>query len=240
MLLCGWSVQRQQPDYGVDLAIHTYSSEGEIENGYISVQVKGTDHLRRTPDNQRVVCRVARSHLRYWHDEPYPVMLALYDARAEIAYWLHLQSYLAATPEFDPATPGQTMTLYIPEANRLTRETVFYLAALKNAALQRIKGVTGIVRDPSSLYSTEPKRKIVLATGILFEDLEALLFQHGFHKLSEGTGTHLVYQEDSTDTTVVLPKYQPTESVRPLHVNTLKKLLIEKGLADESTLAQHP
>src|SRR5262245_7182601 len=45
VLLRGWSVDRVQHDYGVDLSMSTYSEAGEIENGRVLLQVKATRHL---------------------------------------------------------------------------------------------------------------------------------------------------------------------------------------------------
>jgi len=36
VLLCGYSVERVEYDYGFDLVIFTYDANGEIENGQIT------------------------------------------------------------------------------------------------------------------------------------------------------------------------------------------------------------
>jgi hypothetical protein len=45
VLRCGYSTQRIQADYGVDLLIYTYNSNGFVELGSIPVQLTATDHL---------------------------------------------------------------------------------------------------------------------------------------------------------------------------------------------------
>ena len=41
-LLCGYSVQRREPDYGLDLLVNTYNPHGEIQNGHFQLQVKAS------------------------------------------------------------------------------------------------------------------------------------------------------------------------------------------------------
>ena len=47
VLLCGFSVDRVQHDYGYDLTMTTYQDTGEIEPGAVYIQVKATDRLPR-------------------------------------------------------------------------------------------------------------------------------------------------------------------------------------------------
>jgi hypothetical protein len=46
VLLCGCSIQRIYSDYGYDLMMSTFKSNGEIEGGNVFFQVKATDSLR--------------------------------------------------------------------------------------------------------------------------------------------------------------------------------------------------
>jgi hypothetical protein len=45
VLLCGFSVERTQRDYGYDLTLTSHTEEGEIEPGWIYVQVKASDRM---------------------------------------------------------------------------------------------------------------------------------------------------------------------------------------------------
>ena len=45
-LQCGFSVERVEHDYGIDLVLFTYDANGEIENGQVYLQLKATDNLR--------------------------------------------------------------------------------------------------------------------------------------------------------------------------------------------------
>ena len=87
-LLCGFVVERQVHDYGIDLQLRTFTKTGELETGTIQLQLKATDHLRIRPQQSTFAFRIDRSDLVSWLAEVLPVMLIVYDARKEKAYWL--------------------------------------------------------------------------------------------------------------------------------------------------------
>ena len=45
ILLCGYSAERVEYDYGGDLSMYTYDEQGQAENGRVLFQVKATDRL---------------------------------------------------------------------------------------------------------------------------------------------------------------------------------------------------
>ncbi len=51
-----------------------------------------------TSDGQAVLFRVERGDLRTWLDMIMPVIFVVFDARAEIAYWLYVQGHFARHP----------------------------------------------------------------------------------------------------------------------------------------------
>ncbi len=87
----GFSVERVEKDYGYDLVLFTYDSEGEIENGQIYLQLKATDHIQKT--NDKIALSISTKDLNLWLEEPMPVILILYDAIQKEAYWLYIQAY---------------------------------------------------------------------------------------------------------------------------------------------------
>ena len=132
---CGFSCERVEHDYGADLLMFTFDANGEIENGHVQIQVKGTDHPRYHADTQTIACPVEMADLWSWAGEPCPVILVRYDAKADRAYWLYVQWELEssdnqalAPPDVDlPAEreePRENATLRIPLANRLDCEAV--------------------------------------------------------------------------------------------------------------------
>ena len=60
------------------------------------------------------------------------MILALYDARAEVAYWLVVREYFEALPGFDLAHCPQRVTVSIPQSNMLDPRAMKALARLKN------------------------------------------------------------------------------------------------------------
>ena len=81
-----------------------------------------------------VSCRVEKADLAHWLEEPLPVVLVLYDARADVGYCLHVQRHFATLAGFDLARCGRQLTVIIPRSNVLDREAMRMLARAKNAA----------------------------------------------------------------------------------------------------------
>jgi hypothetical protein len=140
-LLCSFAVERDRYDYGIDVTVKTFNRRGEVENGRIYFQLKATDHLRTLAADGAVSCRVERADLRHWLEEAFPVVLVLYDARADRAYWLHVQNYFANLAGFDLARCGERVRVAIPRAQVLDRKAVRSLTRAKNAAAAAIRGV---------------------------------------------------------------------------------------------------
>ena len=112
-LLCGYTVQRNHHDYGIDLDVTTFNEDGEIEEGKILLQLKASDRLVVRSDGT-VACRVERKHLTSWLAQPLPVLLIVYDAVQDQAFWLYVQSYFR---KHGRATLFATVSLPIPTAN---------------------------------------------------------------------------------------------------------------------------
>lgn len=140
VLECGYAVERKRADYGIDLLIDTFDRRGEIETGQIQIQVKATDTLARTADGRTVTRRVAVADLRAWVFEIGPVVLVVYDARADTAYWLDVQEYArAAGLELDTT---RTVSLRMPVLNVWDRNAVRQLRMTKNRLAERARRAT--------------------------------------------------------------------------------------------------
>jgi Domain of unknown function (DUF4365) len=141
VLLCGYSVERVEHDYGIDLVIFTYNANEEIENGQIYAQLKATDALRRVDDGSTIAFSLQRSDLELWLREPMPWILILYDAQANLAYWLYLQAYFERQFGFDLTQVGETVTVYLPTRNTLNQEAIRQFARYKEDVLTQVLGV---------------------------------------------------------------------------------------------------
>jgi len=93
-LKAGFSIEKLEADYGYDVRLYTYNDDGEFENGTIYFQLKATDNI----DQYRLKSGgfsfpIEKKHLEIWLKEIEPVILILFDAQEEKAYWLYLQLY---------------------------------------------------------------------------------------------------------------------------------------------------
>ena len=74
-LLCGYTVEHPRSDYGYDLLLSTYNSNGEPENGEVRIQLKATDSLFMLKDKKFISWRLLRSDLARWLYDQFPVIL---------------------------------------------------------------------------------------------------------------------------------------------------------------------
>ncbi len=140
VLLCGFSVDRVQHDYGYDLTMTTYHDSGEVQPGPVYIQVKATDRLSRVGGGRAIAWIVTRRDLKLWLQEAYPVILIVYDGQRDVAYWLHVQAYFAKHPAAGLFAGGEFVTVRLPITNRLRRRAVKAIARHKNALHQRLRG----------------------------------------------------------------------------------------------------
>jgi hypothetical protein len=140
VLLCGFSVDRVQHDYGYDLTMATYSDTGEIEPGGVYIQVKATDWLPRIASGNTISWQVSRRDLKLWLQETYPVILVVYDGQKNKAYWIHVQAYISdrRTPELFAG--GDTIRTYIPIGSRINPRAIRAIARSKNEIHKQIHG----------------------------------------------------------------------------------------------------
>jgi hypothetical protein len=136
VLRCGHTMQRIIHDYGLDVAIRTYDRRGEVENGLLWIQVKATDHPRHLASQDALAVRVECKDLVFWLGERYPVLLVLYVAQKDAAYWLHIQAELGSAGRmFGLPRSGSTLTLHIPRANVFNEKVVKQFRRLKVQAI---------------------------------------------------------------------------------------------------------
>ena len=79
--------------------------------------------------------------LDYWLGEMMPVILILYDAQAEVAYWLYVQAYLQQQPDFSLTLLGETVTLYFDRSRTVQQDTIRQFAQFKAEVIRQWPGV---------------------------------------------------------------------------------------------------
>lgn len=130
-LLCDFSVERVRGDYGYDVLLFTYDSDGYLEEGLVFIQTKATDHPRVSKKRNAVVFRIDLIDLRHWLSELAPVILVVVDAKAYTGYWLHLQEYFKHESGQALLKVKGTKTVYLPLTQRLDPGGVKEIARIK-------------------------------------------------------------------------------------------------------------
>ncbi|MBV9850136.1 MAG: DUF4365 domain-containing protein [Armatimonadetes bacterium] len=141
VLLCGYTVEHPRHDYGYDLSLTTYDANGEPEDGEVRIQVKATDTLRLLKGGTTFPWKVARSDLARWIYDPLPVILVVYDARADKACWFYIQRYFQTLPGFNLFAAGKTVTVHVPTANVLDVGAIQQFARFRDAVGNQRRGI---------------------------------------------------------------------------------------------------
>jgi hypothetical protein len=128
VLRCGYSTQRIQADYGVDLLIYTYNSNGFVELGSIPVQLKATDHLNTLKDGETIPIRLDPRDINFWRQEQL-FLLILYDASEDVAYWVDVPQAIKQLP--DQVLTQKSITLYLKKKNILNEAAIEAFATQK-------------------------------------------------------------------------------------------------------------
>jgi hypothetical protein len=140
ILECGWTVQRFNPDYGLDLLMTTFNRRGEIENGDVRLQIKASDSIKLDRSRNAIAVSLEWRDMVYWLNEPLPVILVVYDAKIDKAWWLYLQETFRAAKRSLATRPLVKLTLSVPLANVVKWQAVLGFGRFRNAALARTRG----------------------------------------------------------------------------------------------------
>lgn len=139
-LLCGHSVERTMHDYGIDLRLYTYDSNGEVENGEIQMQLKATDNLVLVDQGLSIAFRIESADLETWLCEPMPVILIVYDAQNDKAYWLYVQAYFEGQVGFDAQNKPNQITVHLPVTHVVDQEAIKSFVRFRDRVLTQIRG----------------------------------------------------------------------------------------------------
>ncbi len=118
-LLCGYTMERMHYDYGIDLEMKTYDTLGQREPGDVLFQVKATEDFAERVKNGVIAWRIQRTNVVGWLQEMMPVILVVFEAARNKAYWICIQEYFRGLDGFNLFAAGATITIQIPTGNRL-------------------------------------------------------------------------------------------------------------------------
>lgn len=140
VLRCGFTTERIEHDYGIDLFLFTYDSNGECENGAIRLQVKATDHLNVLADRRTISFRLDLRDIRHWLRESLPVILILYHAAKDKAYWLYIQQFFGKRRKLSTTEAGGKIAVSIPTRNIVHEAAIRRFAKFRDNLLKQIEG----------------------------------------------------------------------------------------------------
>lgn len=129
-LAAGWTAENLDQDYGEDIFVRIFENEEATPYSFF-VQSKSTDNLSRytTADRQYARYPFESSRLRYWNDFWEPVIITLWDPKADTIYW-----EVAQSPEVSPNLDSENSSILIPFSNVLNEANI---ARLKGIAVAR-------------------------------------------------------------------------------------------------------
>lgn len=119
----GHVLLRPRRDYGIDVSMFHFDHSGEIENGEVRFQLKATDSPSFVENGAYISVQIDARDLRAWAFSVYPIVLILFDASHEIAYWLRITEYVDQHPE--ALNPHRRKArIRIPCANELSASSI--------------------------------------------------------------------------------------------------------------------
>lgn len=93
ILYAGFTVERVRHDYGYDGFFTTFNGVGEAEPHLIRFQLKSTDHIQFSEKKKAFNFDLSKRDLELWLLDTNKMLLILYDAQKEVAYFEDLQAY---------------------------------------------------------------------------------------------------------------------------------------------------
>jgi Domain of unknown function (DUF4365) len=121
ILYAGFTVHRYSSnnDYGYDGLFHTFNERGEYENGIVFFQLKSTDQIQLSQKKKAFVFDLSHRDLELWLADTMTMLLVLYDAQKEIAYYIDLQAYFNEN-QVEIDEKRKFIRVFIPKENIFT------------------------------------------------------------------------------------------------------------------------
>jgi len=123
------------------MIISTFDSNGYVEEGTLLIQLKATDQIKHNKLKTHLVFTLDKRDLNTWYNEPMPVILALYDAKNDVAYWIYIQQFLRAIKGFKLSTVKKFYNINIPKDQILDTSAFKTFQNFKFNTLKEISSV---------------------------------------------------------------------------------------------------
>lgn len=94
ILSAGHVIQRfTQNDYGYDSIVYTFKETGEVSTFTFHVQLKSTDQIKLSKSGKTINFDLSKRDLELWLFSTTELLLVIYDAQNEKAFYVDLQAY---------------------------------------------------------------------------------------------------------------------------------------------------
>lgn len=132
----GHVVEKISSDYGYDLVMFTFDSEGYIEPDMVLLQVKG----RQTWEvvDAEIVFDLSIKDFNLWRAESNPVVLVLYDGGKNQAWWVWIQQYFRLSTTRQPRKGAKHIRVRVPHTQRVDLSAIDGIRACKENARMRL------------------------------------------------------------------------------------------------------
>ena len=134
----GHTAERPGSDYGYDIVLFTYDSEGYAEEGSVYIQLKASEKLIQSGSD--LVFDIDVRDYALWIAEPMPVILILFDASKRRAYWLYVQRYFAEAISRRPKANAKSVRVRVPKRQVVSRTAIRKMRAYKQEVLEQLEG----------------------------------------------------------------------------------------------------
>ncbi len=112
---------------------------GVIQNGYVALQLKATDSPRLVANASAMAYALDTRDLLHWLNEPWPVILVLYDGRGDRAYWMYLQAYFSRAGAVRPSQSRHSVTVHVPIENVVDPAAMRQFSRYRAAVLHQMR-----------------------------------------------------------------------------------------------------
>jgi hypothetical protein len=123
ILYAGFTVERIKHDYGHDGFFATFNEFGEVEPHLVRFQLKSTDSIQFSEKRKSFTFDLSKRDLELWLLDTYKMLIILYDAQKEVAYFEDLQVYFNNN-NLNFGKGRKFVRITIPMANAWTSQAV--------------------------------------------------------------------------------------------------------------------
>jgi Domain of unknown function (DUF4365) len=132
----GWTVENLRKDYGEDLLVRIFDNGIATPLSFF-VQAKGTDAIQNYASATGPICvPLKREHVNHWREFSEPVIVALWDSKADRIYWNCVQTYFS-TEEGKTALAAATEMLRIPVNLPLDATGLLWVHSITKSRFER-------------------------------------------------------------------------------------------------------